>query len=300
MENVKNSNQKREYLIGLMKKRSIIALCSGILELIFVFFALMMGFNKISIIYDTSVFQSYRYFTMISNTMAALSITFVIPFAVEGIRNNRFILPRWVSVLLFISTNSISIVLILVISLLRYTSPDEVFGNGGVYAHFVCPVLVLILFFQIEGGHQYKRRERILACLPFCLYLVVYYIMVVVVGKENGGWDDIYHVTGYISSFLSITIGTVVAYIMSLLISKLSNYLTVNRSEKKYSYLGKEAEPVEVLTEAYGLGIMMANNMDKEIIELPYDILEELSKRYDIAPSRIIRAFIKGLETGVK
>ena len=94
MENVKNSNQKREYLIGLMKKRSIIALCSGILELIFVFFALMMGFNKISIIYDTSVFQSYRYFTMISNTMAALSITFVIPSAVEGIRNNRFILPR--------------------------------------------------------------------------------------------------------------------------------------------------------------------------------------------------------------
>lgn len=39
------SSEKREYITGLMKKRSVIALLSGVLEMICVFFALLMGFN---------------------------------------------------------------------------------------------------------------------------------------------------------------------------------------------------------------------------------------------------------------
>ncbi len=74
------------------------------------FFALMMGFNKMTFIYGANIFKSYIYFTIISNTMAAISVAFVIPFAVEGIRKSRFILPEWVSVLLFVSTSSISTV----------------------------------------------------------------------------------------------------------------------------------------------------------------------------------------------
>ncbi len=300
MKNEKNSYQKREYMTGLMKKRSIIALCSGILELIFVFFALMMGFNKITFIYGENIFKSYIYFTMISNTMAAISVAFVIPFAVEGIRKSRFILPEWVSVLLFVSTSSISTVLVLIACMLRYAPLDKTIGYGGLYAHFVCPVLVLILFFQIESGYQHKRRDRILACLPFCFYTILYYIMVVVVGKERGGWDDIYEITDYINPFAGILIVTVVAYTMSLLISKLSNYLTRKRIEKKYCFWGKDVDPTEALIEAYGLGIMTAKNMDMETIDIPYDILEELAKRYDIAPSRMFQSFLKGLEAGKK
>ena len=275
MKNEKNSYQKREYMTGLMKKRSIIALCSGILELIFVFFALMMGFNKMTFIYGANIFKSYIYFTMISNTMAAISVAFVIPFAVEGIRKSRFILPEWVSVLLFVSTSSISTVLVLIACMLRYAPPDKTIGYGGLY-------------------------DRILACLPFCIYMILYYIMVVVVGKERGGWDDIYEITDYINPFAGILIGTVVAYTMSLLISKLSNYLTRKRIEKKYCFWGKDVDPTEALIEAYGLGIMTAKNMDMETIDIPYDILEELAKRYDIAPSRMFQSFLKGLEAGKK
>ena len=188
MINVLNSVRKREYMTGLMKKRSIIALCGGILELICVFFALLKGFNKMSIKYDISVFKSYMYFTMISNTMAAVSVAFIIPFAVEGIRKNRFILPKWISVLLFVSANSVSIVFLLVVTMMMHTSPNEAVGDGGIYAHFICPILVLILFFQIESGYRYNKRDRILACLPFAFYMLLYFVMVVVVGEENGGW----------------------------------------------------------------------------------------------------------------
>ena len=130
--------------------------------------------------------------------------------------------------------------------------------------------------------------------------MILYYIMVVVVGKERGGWDDIYEITDYINPFAGILIGTVVAYTMSLLISKLSNYLTRKRIEKKYCFWGKDVDPTEALIEAYGLGIMTAKNMDMETINIPYDILEELAKRYDIAPSRMFQSFLKGLEAGKK
>ena len=300
MINVLNSVRKREYMTGLMKKRSIIALCGGILELICVFFALLMGFNKMSIKYDTSVFKSYMYFTMISNTMAAVSVAFIIPFAVEGIRKNRFILPKWISVLLFVSANSISIVFLLVVTMMMHTSPNEAVGDGGIYAHFICPILVLILFFQIESGYRYNKRDRILACLPFAFYMLLYYVMVVVVGEENGGWKDIYHAMGYAPFFVSFPVMLAVAYATSLFISKLSNYLTRYRTEKMFCYWGENAEPVDALVEAYGLGIMTARNMDKENIEVPYDILEELAKRYNIAPSKMIRSFVKGLESGMK
>ncbi len=294
-----SSVQNRAYMTGIMKRRSIIALCSGILEIIFVFFALLMGFNK-EAAWGGSVFMSYMYFTMISNTIAALSVAFVIPFAVEGIRKKRFLLPRWISVFLFMSATSISIVMLIVVCFLSYTSPEEVFGNGGIYAHFFCPFLTLILFFQIEGGYLYSIRDRILACAPFSIYLILYYIMVDIIGTENGGWEDIYHIIGFVPTWAGFLIGVTLAYVMSCIISKLSNFLTKKRTEKMFWFWGNDVDPVEAVIEAYGLGTMAANNVDREIIEIPYDILDELAKRYGLERARLIKAFVKGLEAGTK
>jgi hypothetical protein len=283
-----------------MKKRSIIALCSGILEMIFVFPALMMGFNEMGVVWGTNIFWSYMYFTMISNTMAAISVAFVIPFAVEGIRKKRFILPGWIAVLLFISTTSETTICIILTVLMKYIPHERIFGHGGIYAHFICPILVFILFFQIESGYQYKRNDRILACLPFFIYIILYYVMVVIIGKENGGWDDIYNIMGIMTPFAAILFCVIAVYTVSLIIAKISNYLGKKRTEKKFRFWTSDVKPMEARIEAYGLGIMMAHGMDKNNIEIPYDILEELEKRYDIEPSDMINLFIKGLQEGMR
>lgn len=293
------SREKREYMTSLMRKRSIIALCSGIIELVLVFYALLQGYYKTTAVCGEDIFASYMYFTMITNTLAGISVAFVIPFAVEGIRYRRFTLPRWVSVMLFTSVNSITIVMVTVLGFLGRVAPEDAFGYGGIFTHIVCPILVIILFFQIEGGCRFTIKDCLFSCLPVTIYMAVYYVMVVIIGSENGGWRDIYYITDHLQPVLAVILGLIVAFSMSFILSRLSNYLSKRRKERAFRYWDKDVEPIEASIEAYGLGVAMAQNTNRERIWIPYEILEELACRYDLEASDLVKAFVKGLEVNM-
>ncbi len=300
MDNMPSSLQRREYMSGLYKRNSVVALINGVLELIFVFFGIVLGLNKTVTELGENIFASFTYFTNISNTLAAISVAFVIPYAVEGIRKKRFTLPHWVSVLLFASANSVFIVMTVALLFMSWLSPDDAFGGGGVFTHVFCPIFIISSFLLIENGCKYTFRECILACVPFFSYLSVYLVMVVFIGYDNGGWRDLYHVMDYLPPFVAVPILLIYSCGTSFLIAKVSNFLKKKRKDKLFLYWDKDIQPVEVYIEAYGLGIMMAEKRDKESIEVPYDILEELAKRYDLDPLDLLKGFVKGLEVGTR
>ena len=287
--------QIREYLTLLLKRRSVIALCCGILTLMLSFFGIIAGVSKTVAVLHENGFTSFTYYTMASNTLAALSVAFVLPYTVEGIRKKRFTLPKWVAVIHYIATTSIAVMMVFVIFFISWASPVDAFGETNIVLHVFCPLLILISFFQMENGHLYSLKDRLFGIIPFGVYVVIYTIEVVVVGEANGGWHDIYHITEYISPILAIPFLLLLAFGTGTAIALASNFLTKKRHNKMYMLWHEDLDPIEVRIEAYGFGRMVGRYSEKNNIQIPYDILMNLAQMYHLETEDLIKPFFKGL-----
>ena len=67
-----------------------------------------------------------------------------------------------------------------------------VFGGTSVYMHFAGPLLAFASFCFTETIHPVSKKMLIPAIIPALIYGTVYTVMVVFIGKENGGWIDFY------------------------------------------------------------------------------------------------------------
>ena len=289
------AKKSREYLTNFFKYRSVIALCSGICTLILSFYGIIAGVNRTIEVMKINGFFSFIFFTMIANTLAALSVAFVIPFAVEGIKKKRFVLPKWVAIIHYISASSIAIVMVLVVAFMSWISPYDAFGGINIITHAFCPLLILISFFQVENRYTYTVRDRFIGCTPFWIYGVIYFIEVVLIGETNGGWKDIYQIQEYMSPIVAMPFLILLGLGVSWLVASISNYLTKKREEKMFNYWKKDIDPIEAKIEAYGLGNMMSKIKDENSIIIPIDILNYLAKKANINSDDLIKSYITGL-----
>ncbi len=289
-----------DYLTNFYRIRSIIALCCGICTLILAFYGIIAGVIRSIAYTHTYGFTSFIYFTMISNTLALFAVAFVIPYAVEGIKKKRFVLPKWVAMINFISATSIAIVLAFVLSVISWTSPQDAFGGINLILHIHCPFLILISFFQVENRYKYSMKDCLIGCIPFFIYAIVYYIEVGLIGEKNGGWPDIYHVQEYVPSAVAAPILMIFGLIVSCIIAAISNYLTKKREKKMFSHWEKDIDSIEAKIEAYGLGNMMSNAEDKNNIVVPMDILEYIAQKTNVKTEELIKSYIKGVIVGQK
>ena len=293
--NAKKDSQSKEYLTVLLKRRSVIALCCVILTMMLAFFGIIEGVNKTITVLKENGFVSFIYYTMFSNLFAALAVAFVFPFTIEGIRNKRFLLPEWVAVIHYLAATSIAITMIFVLAFMSWASPENAFGGANFVTHIICPVLILISFFQMENGHLYKWKDWLVGIIPFSIYLVIYLIEVVVIGESNGGWPDIYQIQEYISPALAVPILLLFAFAVSAAIALLSNYLTKKRRKKMYQLWQENMDPVEVRIEAYGIGRMAGRSREINSIRIPFDILKYIADKYHLKIEDLMKPFIKGL-----
>ena len=292
---IKTKDSIREHLTVLLRRRSVIALCCGILTLILSFYGIIAGVNRMTAVFHKNGFTSFAYYTMLSNAFAALSIAFVFTYTIEGIRKKRFTLPAWVAVVHYTATVTITITMVFVLGFISWSAPDEAFGGANLVTHVLCPPLILISFFQIESGYLYTWKDRLLGIVPFVLYLIVYFIEVVVIGEANGGWEDLYQIQEHLSPFLAIPLLLLLAFGTSVAVALLSNCLTRKRNKKVYMLWHEDLDPVEVRIEAYGFGRMASRYGEKDSIEIPYDILKCLAERYHLKTEDVMKPFVKGL-----
>ncbi len=292
--------QSREYLTGLLRRRSVVAFLCGILTLTLSFYGIIAGVNRTVSLLHRDGFTSFIYYTMLSNALAALSAAFVFPYTVEGIRRKRFALPRWVAVTHYTAAVSISFMMIFVFAFISWASPDDAFGGPNLVTHVFCPLLILISFFQMESGHLFTLKDRLAGIVPFCIYLTVYVIEVAVIGESNGGWPDIYHVQEFLPPVLAVPTALLLAFCVSTVIAALSNRLTKKRTEKIYLLWRGDMDPVEVRIEAYGIGRMAGRYGDRNGIQIPYDILTHLAERYHLETEDLMKPFVTGVLMGLK
>ena len=127
---------------------------------------------------------------------------------------------------------SISITMTFVLAFISWASPYDAFGGINFLMHVVCPLLILISFYQIENRYIFTLKDCFIGSIPFCIYAIVYIIEVVVIGDLNGGWPDIYQVQNYLSVTFAIPMLIVFGFIISCIVALLSNHFTKIRDKK--------------------------------------------------------------------
>ena len=274
---------RKQYLISLGKKRSVVALVAGVLifvgTLLCVFWAIDL--------YNAKMLQ---YFTLLSNLFAAVGAAFMIPYAVEGIRKKRFVLPRWVVLFQFAGAVCVTITMVSALGLiLPIQGARQAFQQYNFWLHVVMPLATVILFQCVESGVSLTKRKTLLAMILYWIYMLAYLIMVALLGR----WKDIYGATVYLpvwaSLLMMLALGLAVAAVLRLIQNR-----RARQSRARLSRLWEDAiDPVELKTEAFGLGRYMGQHCEEELA-VPLDIFEMMSERYCVPEEALIRAFVRG------
>ncbi len=293
------THKAREYLIDLHLWRSAAALVACIITLLCTSFAIgacLVNYTR----QGWAIPDLFRYFTTLSNLLTALAAAFLIPYAVTGIRRKRFAYPKWLSILHCTGTICTTLTMLVALCFILPFDRDSALGGSNLYLHVICPAAVLISFMTVESGYQYSRRDGLLCLLPFLAYSLVYLIMVVVVGKERGGWEDLYRLVTFVPFYVSLPLTLLLGYGVDLAVRTLSNRLTRRRQQRLLGSWQTDLEPVELKIELFGLGRFYGLHGEPNDLSIPYDILEALSERYAIPVDELMRPYTKGLSDGIR
>lgn len=291
------SGNHREYLIGLYQTRSIVALTAGIGVFICTFSAVAWGLQN-----DVSGEENlFHYFTVLSNLFAAAGAAFMIPYAVEGIRNKRFVLPKWVVLFQFSGAICVTITLV---STFLFILPTQGFANGlagmSFWLHLVCPLLTVVLFQCVETGVSISNREMLKTLIPYWAYMAVYFVMVYLVSPDRGGWTDLYMTKEYLTPWINAPMMFLLGLLAALVLRLIQNRRARASRQRITRLWSEDMEPVELKIEAFGLGRYMGNRYRESEVPVPMDIFEMMTERYDIALPELIQAYTKGVMDGME
>ncbi|MBQ7164823.1 MAG: hypothetical protein IJR61_05790 [Clostridia bacterium] len=149
---------------------------------------------------DFKRWKCLRYFTNLSNIYAAVAACVVLVFNFKNAVKDEFSLPKSVIYLKFSATAAVAVTFLTVVLFLGPTVAAS--GNGyftlfkqnNFFLHFLVPVLSILSFVFLDRGEKTPLKSTIFGLLPTVAYSVVYVVMVVFIGGENG-WPDFYGFT---------------------------------------------------------------------------------------------------------
>jgi hypothetical protein len=143
--------------------------------------------------FDNMGIRTFCMFTVNSNILAALSSFAIIPYAIDGIRKKEYSLPDWVVVFMMTGTTAVALTFLVSLFIL---SPVKgfvlIFTGSRFFLHGVCPILNIIAFCVFITSHKVTVKQTLFSLIPVAIYAIVYFVMVVVITEENGGWSDFY------------------------------------------------------------------------------------------------------------
>ena len=293
--NMKNKRQgnHNDYFISLHESRSVIALLCGILVFCLTFLAVFQGITKDT---DGTIFH---YFTVLSNLFSATGAAFMIPDAVEGIRQKRFMLPRWIVMFQFTGALGVAITFLTTLVLILPVEGANAVTGMNFWLHLVTPLLTITLFQCVETGVSLTKRDMLMCLVPYWAYMFLYFIMVVVIGEERGGWADIYYTQAFWPAWVSAILMFALGLAVALLLRRIQNYRSKQARSRITRLWAENIDPVELKIEAFGLGRFMGSHGDRYEMHIPVDIFEMMSEKYDISVYELSKAYIKGMADGL-
>ena len=138
--------------------------------------------------------KTFRMFTVLSNMFVGVTAAMSLPFAVDGIRQRNYHLPRWIVNLTFSSASCITLTFLVALTILspRAGFAKMMLNGSNLLSHTVVPVISIVLFLFVNSYHTVKFKTTFFAVSPVLIYAAVYLVSAIIIGEENGGWRDHY------------------------------------------------------------------------------------------------------------
>ena len=229
--------------------------------------------------FDHMGLQTFCMFTVNSNILTALAMMLCIPYTVDGLRTGYYHLPDWVVILMHMAVTAISLNFLISLCILAPVKGFAlIYGGSRFFLHGVCPVLAILTFCCFICSHLIRLKESFLSLIPVFIYAVLYFIMVVVIGEEHGGWNDFY---GF-ATRLPVWIPAVV--IMPLTFG----LATLLRLAHNKTCLNRRAKDAELYREAYS-----GKDLREVIAEMARSRRTEMKTKSIVVPSQVIGYMIE-------
>lgn len=184
--------------------------------------------------FDNMGIRTFCMFTVNSNVLSAIASVAIIPYAVDGLRKKEYILPDWVVVFMMMGTTSVALTFLISLFVL---SPVKgfvlIFTGSRFFLHGVCPILSILAFCLFITSHKINIKQSFLSLIPVAIYAIVYFVLVVVVTEERGGWDDFYGFATKIPVWISATVILPLTYGIATLLRLWHNHSFVRRRKNE-------------------------------------------------------------------
>ena len=147
-----------------------------------------------AILTDFTGFQSFRYFTTLSNVFAAIAAGITLFFNVRNVIKDRYEFPKWALIIKYVATCAVAltfttVALFLSPMILSYgKSYFTLFSGNGFFMHFLLPALSVVNFIFFEKKPKLRFKYAFYALIPTIIYAAVYAVMV----KVLKSWPDFY------------------------------------------------------------------------------------------------------------
>ena len=284
---------KRVHLVNLFRWRSAVALASCLVTIVASFTAIGYSFVSITL---KEVREMFRWFTVDSNLLTALAAVLIVPFAIEGMGKKRLTYPKWVQRIHYAGTICLAVTMFFAVACISWYDPVLAFGGVNFFLHIISPVMIIVSFFMVESNHKLDRRDNLLSLIPITSYGALYFYHVII--AKN--WNDHYNLNAYIPFYVSAVLMFLVSYTVGWLIRMAYNRLLAVREKKLKQIWNDDLDPVSIRIEIYSLGYHAGLYEEEDDLSIPFDILEEVSDRFDIKLEVLSRAYTKGAIDGLK
>lgn len=226
-------------------------------------------------------FGTLRMFTTISNMIASVAAFACIPFQIDGIRKDKYKLPNWIVILMYVGAVGTFLTFIIAITLISIVQGfvKTMFYNSNLFLHTINPIFITILFvLAIPDGHI-KFKHSFFAIIPIGMYSILYYIMVFVAGV----WRDHYQTNKFMPWPVTLIIVLLTTFGIAQLLRYLHNLQNrhVDKSIIRYFMESKDYEFPKVSDAVANLAKVESKFYHEgDDIYIPVDIIELLAKRY--------------------
>lgn len=233
-------SMKKIYSVNKINKmRSIAGLVTCSIIFILNLTALLLN---VANVYDThnpeSGLGTLRMFTTLSCLFVSTTAILCIPFQIQGIRYNNYHLPNWIVDLMYVGVSIIALTFMMAISAISIINGpyEALVARSNIFMHTLIPIFSILLFTLINSDHHIKAFKTIYAMIPIFIYSIVYFIMAIAIGEDNGGWRDVYGFNRFLPWPVSLIIVMTVAILSTTLLRILHNKNHQRRKKAIYNY----------------------------------------------------------------
>ena len=265
---------KMRYIVGIV-------LCSLVVVVTFValVFSLTDFFKSGS---SEAGIGTLKMFTTISNVIAAFSAAMCLPFQIDGLRRDRYRLPSWIVITMYVGTVGVFLTLVTSMTLVSAYQGfvKTMFTRSGLFMHTINPILITFLFVLVISDARIKFSYSFISLVPIVIYIIVYFIMVFVAKI----WSDYYKTNAFfpwpVSLLLMITVSFGICQLIRILHNLSNKYIT--KSIERYYKESPDFEfPIIGTAVAYLAKLESRFYYEGDDVYIPVDIIQLLSDRYN-------------------